>query len=77
MGASYWQNGDTEKALELAEKGAELLRKAAGEGKVSRAALELAHGNLESMYREIGDTASANRVARWADPKKGAAPVGR
>ncbi len=64
MGASYWETGDQKQALLLSELGAKGLQEAANEGRASREALNLAYGNLESMYRDMGDRSAADRVAK-------------
>lgn len=64
MGASYWETGDKKQALSLSEMGVKGLQEASSEGSASREALNLAYGNLESMYREMGDRSAADRVAK-------------
>jgi tetratricopeptide (TPR) repeat protein len=70
MGASFWETGDQKRALALSEMGAKALQEAAAAGQASDEALGLAFGNLESMYRDLGDTASADRVARLASEQE-------
>jgi tetratricopeptide (TPR) repeat protein len=64
MGASYWETGDQKQAIALSEHGVKLLQQAADKGRASRESLDLAYGNLESMYRETGDSAAADRIAK-------------
>lgn len=66
MGASYWEAGGKQQAITLADLGAKTLQEASKTGHASREALSLAWGNLESMYREIGDAPAADRVAKLA-----------
>lgn len=66
MGASYWEAGDKQQAITLADLGARTLQEASKTGHASRESLSLAWGNLESMYRDIGDTPAADRVAKLA-----------
>lgn len=75
MGASYWEAGDKRQAIALADLGARTLQEASKTGHASRDALSLAWGNLESMYRELGDQPAADRVAKLAAGLENAATL--
>ncbi len=70
IGVSFWENGDQERAVELTERGVELMEKAVEEGTLQQAALEIPYGNLATMARSMGKTAEADRYLQQAQRHK-------
>ena len=66
MGVSYWQMNSRDRAVALTRRGLELMQKAYEEGSLDKQALGIPYGNLAAMYRVLGRTTDAKRLAERA-----------
>lgn len=66
MGVTFWEVGDKPKAIELTQRGSDLIKQAVDEGVMKKAALTVPYSNLSTMHREIGDKEKADGFARLA-----------
>ncbi len=71
MGVSFWESGQREKAVELTERGVELMQKAVKQGTLDESALTVPYGNLASMHRQLGRDDDAKRFEELATRNKG------
>ncbi len=67
MGVSYWNTDDRDRAIELTQEGAELLKKAIKDGYAESSAMSVAYGNLATMHRKRGDDDRAIEYLELAD----------
>jgi len=87
MGVSYWQLGDHARAVDLSQSGVNLVEMAVEDGILPKTTLAIPYGNLATMYRKVGESASAAKYAELAKnvaahrvvstPRVGRAPVMR
>jgi tetratricopeptide (TPR) repeat protein len=66
MGVSYWETGQREKAVELTERGVELMEKAVNQGSLQKNALSVPYSNLAIMHQQLGQQDAANRFSEMA-----------
>jgi len=66
MGVSFWNTGQTERAVELTQAGADLVEQAVASGLLLSESLEVPYGNLAAMYQAQGETKSAAKYKRLA-----------
>lgn len=66
MGVSYWAKEQRNLAIELTERGAELMEKGVAAGVLEEEALAVPYGNLASMHKELGNEAEAGEFRRLA-----------
>jgi tetratricopeptide (TPR) repeat protein len=66
IGVSFWENGDKDRAVELTQRGVELMEKAVGEGTLQESALEIPYGNLATMARSLGKADQADKYLQEA-----------
>jgi len=66
MGVSHWQIDSTEKAIELTEKGANMMKGAVDAGHLSEAALTVPYNNLAAMLEKAGEADRAKNYATLA-----------
>ncbi|MEZ6115341.1 MAG: hypothetical protein R3C28_02030 [Pirellulaceae bacterium] len=59
MGISFWEVGEKQTAIELTQKGTELMQEAVQEGALDLVALTIPYGNLATMHRDLGDNQQA------------------
>ena len=74
MGVSYWQDGKREKALQLTQRGAELLKHAVSLGNRKSDSLAIPYANLASMHDVLGHKAEAARFTKQSQQYERAAP---
>lgn len=71
MGVSYWAAEQREKAVELTQRGAELMEQAVELGSLDKSALAVPYANLASMHRQLGRKEKAEQFEeRTAKLKK-------
>jgi tetratricopeptide (TPR) repeat protein len=61
MGVSYWETGQRERAVELTQRGVELIDQAVKQGLLTSAPLSVGYGNLAAMHRALGKPDTADR----------------
>jgi hypothetical protein len=61
IGVSFWENDDKDRAVQLTQRGVELMERAVQEGTLQQSALEIPYGNLATMARSMGKTDEADR----------------
>ncbi|MEO1495958.1 MAG: hypothetical protein AAFV43_02285 [Planctomycetota bacterium] len=66
MGVSYWQRDEHDLAIELTERGAELMQQAIDAGVLDRPAIAVPYKNLASMHRALGESDKATQYTRLA-----------
>lgn len=66
MGVSYWETGVKNEALELTQRGLELLKQASASGSATDAELAVPYKNLATMYRSLGRDDEAQEFAARA-----------
>jgi hypothetical protein len=67
MGVSYWQTGHRDEAVQMTLDGAALIEHAVEQRVVEVSALRVPYRNLSTMYRRLGNTASAERYSKLAE----------
>jgi len=67
MGVTFWEAGQRDRAVELTDTGAEILRSAVSDGLLKNTDLQVAYGNLSTMHAELGDNLAARRFAERVD----------
>ncbi len=68
---SFWETNQSERALNLTQRGVQLMESAADSGLIDRAALEVPYSNLATMHRQLGHTADAEKFLQQAARAKG------
>jgi hypothetical protein len=71
IGVCYWQIGEKKRALELTQKGVNLVEDAVEAGVLARTTLSVPYGNLATMYEKVGETSSAAKYANLAKSASG------
>jgi hypothetical protein len=71
MGVSYWERGHRERALELTQRGADVLQAAVRTGALDQSTLAVAYGNLANMHRQLGHQNEATRFVEIAEHLEG------
>ena len=66
MGVSYWQRDEHDLAIELTERGAELMQQAIDAVVLDRPAIAVPYKNLASMHRALGESDKATQYTRLA-----------
>lgn len=66
MGVAYWQGEQKQKAVELTDKGRQLMERAVAAGQLDRQMLDVPYRNLASMHRALGQIAEAERFERMS-----------
>lgn len=66
MGVSYWEVGKYNLAIELTQKGVELIEEAVSNGLLTNEALVIPYGNLSAMYEAQGEAGSAEKYTKLA-----------
>jgi tetratricopeptide (TPR) repeat protein len=66
MGVSYWEIGERETAIELTQKGADLMKQAIEKGTMQLASLAIPYGNLAAMHGKLGNTDRSQEFAELA-----------
>ncbi|HIQ19746.1 MAG TPA: hypothetical protein EYH34_00715 [Planctomycetes bacterium] len=66
MAVSYWDMDQKERALQLTQRGVQLLEEAVRAGLADRQALEVPYSNLATMHRELGHADEAQRFLELA-----------
>lgn len=66
MGVSYWQTGNKVKALEITQKGVELVEAAVECGVLAKDTLAVPYGNLASIYEQMGESKNAAKYSELA-----------
>jgi tetratricopeptide (TPR) repeat protein len=61
MGVSYWETGQRERAVELTQRGVELISQAVKQGQLTPAPLVVGYSNLAAMHRAMGKPDTAER----------------
>ena len=56
MGVTFWEVNDKPKALEMTERGADLIKQAVSEGVMKTPALAVPYANLAAMHRAMGNS---------------------
>ncbi len=69
IGVTYWQIGEQQRALELTQKGVNLVENAVAAGILARSTLTVPYGNLATMYEKAGET---NNAAKYSNMAKNA-----
>jgi tetratricopeptide (TPR) repeat protein len=67
MGVSYWESGAQDRALELTQRGADVLQTGVQAGAIDQATLSVAYGNLANMHKLLGHQSEANRFIEIAE----------
>jgi len=73
MGVSFWESQRRDRAVELTERGVELMEQAVRAGALEENALEIPYDNLATMARTMGNSEDAQRYLREANKRKPAA----
>jgi tetratricopeptide (TPR) repeat protein len=63
MGVSFWESGERNKAIELSQKGADLMQQGVQAGSIEMAALSVPYGNLAAMHQQMGNGEKAKHFA--------------
>jgi len=71
MGVSYWETGQREKAIELTQRGAALMKRAVERGTLEPKALQVPFANLASMHRSVGAEDKAKQFEQMANRPDG------
>jgi tetratricopeptide (TPR) repeat protein len=71
MGVSYWESGAQDRALELTQRGADVLQTGVQAGAIDQATLSVAYGNLANMHKLLGHQSEANRFIEIAERVQG------
>ena len=66
MAISYWETSEQQKAIQLTNRGVELMQRAVRDGLMNEAALSVAYTNLSAMLRHVGDERNAQKYAQMA-----------
>jgi tetratricopeptide (TPR) repeat protein len=66
MGVSYWQSDAQDEAVNLTQRGLEMMVRAQREGHLDESALAVPFGNLATMYEELKEPEQARRMAARA-----------
>ncbi len=66
MGVSYWEVNQQQKAVEMTERGVELMEQAVRANHIKPDALAIPYGNLATMHRELGQDEKAQKFAEMA-----------
>lgn len=66
MGVSYWENGKHQKAIDLTEKGLQVIQQAVDDGQIKSDTLAVPYGNLATMHRYLGNASQAEKYASLA-----------
>lgn len=64
MGLSFWENGDREKAIQLTQTGAELMKEAVETGSLQLKAMSVPYGNLATMHGKLGAADKSKEYAK-------------
>ncbi len=64
MGVSYWQDDQKDLAVELTEAGARMMERGVAAGVVKEKQLAVPYGNLETMYKSLGNTTKVSEYGR-------------
>jgi tetratricopeptide (TPR) repeat protein len=67
MGVSYWESGQRDRAVELTQRGVELMEQAVEKGSLAPSALAIPYNNLASMHRQLGHNDTASRLEEMAE----------
>lgn len=70
MGVSFWEKDDRERAVQLTQRGVELMEQAVKAGDLEGSALEVPYGNLATMARQLGKTEQADKYFQEAKKYK-------
>ena len=76
MGVSYWETGSKQLAIELTERGTDVLQKAVVDGELGVSALSIPYGNLASMHKQAGNLAESEAFAELASSVTAEAAAG-
>jgi tetratricopeptide (TPR) repeat protein len=71
MGVSYWESGAQDRALELTQRGADVLQTGVQAGVLDEASLSVAYGNLANMHKLLGHQSEADRFIQIAERVEG------
>ena len=66
MGVSYWRSDDKETALEMTEKGSQMIEEAVQGGDLNNELLAIPYGNLANMYHQLGNQTAATQYMELA-----------
>ena len=66
MAISYWEAGRHQRALDLTERGIDLIKSGVDNGSLDRSALEVPYGNLALMHRRLGQDGQADKFHQEA-----------
>jgi tetratricopeptide (TPR) repeat protein len=66
VAVSYWESGSRDKAIELTEKGAEIMQAAVQDGQAPSNSLAVPYGNLATMHEHLGNKEQAKTFAELA-----------
>lgn len=67
MGVSYWQADAQDEAVNLTQRGLEIMIRAEREGRLAEEALAVPYGNLSTMYEALEEPDQARRMAERAE----------
>lgn len=67
MGVSYWETGARDRAMELTQRGADVLKTGVQAGAIDEATLAVAYGNLANMHKQLGRQSEADRLIELAE----------
>lgn len=73
MGVTFWEVDDKQKALEMTERGADLIKRAVSDGVMKTPALAVPYANLAAMHKAMGNGDQATNYSSLAK-KMGALP---
>jgi tetratricopeptide (TPR) repeat protein len=71
MGVSYWELGQQDKAMQLTQKGLELMKKSVEGQGMKKSALTVPYENLAAMQRHLGKKETAAEFQKLADDARG------
>lgn len=66
MGVSYWETGNRKRAIELTQRGIDLMEEAVSKGILDRSALAIPYSNLAAMQRQVGANEEAAKYSDMA-----------
>jgi hypothetical protein len=66
MGVTFWEVDDRQKALEMTERGAGLIKRAVSEGVMKTPALAVPYANLAAMHKAMGNGEQATNYSSLA-----------
>jgi TPR repeat protein len=73
MGVTLWEVGDKPKAVELTERGAELVQQAVDQGIMKKSAVSVPYSNLATMHEALGNQDKASSFGQLAKAAETAA----